>query len=377
MSIIETHSLSADYRGWPKASSPPPFCPAAAQRLLEIFVQKHPSAGPAPMVAERWLNSPGASLEGRAKIDRIQMILEPYSQGAQSQTFLCLKTSRKAPEGYKLYLLKTPIQDYPNPLIRSDIEKTCSDHLISLKTKELERGQIFQKFANKSDLEDLVLSSIRKNARLIPEQILSISKQLLLKVEMLHNLRIAHLDLKPMNILVHENTLRDLSVELEVFITDFGLSQRFASSKTRVGMKPTGTYCFFPPEFVSKTEEEKKKDRWVNPFQADLFSLGLSLFFLTSGTYLPYCLEPHLPRRNRQDFRALVSIYHQKLHAAFLSMDSTKLLECEKLHKELITAYVPPIPGVRTVIFELLRILPFNRPSAGACLKQLMEAKTP
>ncbi|MBM3194384.1 MAG: protein kinase family protein [Chlamydiae bacterium] len=376
MSIIETHSLTVDYRGSAEILPPPPFTSAAVQRLLEIFSQKHPAVGPAPTLRERWLHSQDAPTREFIKIDRIQMIQEPYSQGAQTQTFLCLKSSKKTETGYKLYLLKTPIQDYPHPLIRSDIEKTCSDHLITLKTKELEGGQILQRFANRSDLEDLVLSSIRKNARLTPNQVLTISKQLLLKVEMLHNLRIAHLDLKPMNILVHENTLRDLSIELEVFITDFGLSQRFATSKTRLGMKPTGTYCFFSPEFVSKTEEEKKEDRWVNPFQADLFSLGLSLFFLSSGIYLPYCLEPHLPRRNRQDFRALVTIYHQKLHAAFSSMDSTKLLECENLHKDLIKTYVPPIPGIRTVIFELLKILPFNRPSAGTCLKQLMEAKT-
>lgn len=375
MSSIQTHSLSADYRGQSQ-DLPPPFEANATQRLLEIFSQKHPFLDKTPCVEELWSNTPLSPIKG-AKISRIQMIREPYSQGAESRTFLCLKTTRKLGIGYKLYLLKAPIKDRPLLPIRFEIEKSCSDHLITLKIKELEKGHILQKFANQSDLEDLVFNSIKKNLRLTHDQLLSISKQLLTKVEMLHQLHIAHLDLKPLNILINENKLRDLSTELEVFITDFGLSNRFSSTKIKVGLNPTGTYCFFPPEFVYRTEEERRLERWVNPFQADLFSLGLTLFFLSSGNYLPYCIEPHLPRKTKQDFKTLVDLYHQKIQLAFSSMDSTKLLECEQLHKNLIKNYVPPIPGLRNIIFELLRVLPVNRLTAGACLKHLMEAKKP
>jgi serine/threonine protein kinase len=78
---------------------------------------------------------------------------------------------------------------------------------------------------------------------------------------------VAHLDLKPENILIGENFV--------LKIGDFDLS--FINGDNNI--RSMGTKCYRAPEIAYQTSE--------NPFSADIYSLGIVLFFLLTHGEIP------------------------------------------------------------------------------------------
>lgn len=93
--------------------------------------------------------------------------------------------------------------------------------------------------------------------------------QLVDALEYLHSRNIAHGDVKLDNILVDSN--------FSLKLADFGMAMKY--SKGTVLNKKYGTCLYFSPE--------KHLEEAYDPFQADLFALGIVLFVMVSGV-LPF-----------------------------------------------------------------------------------------
>jgi serine/threonine protein kinase len=82
----------------------------------------------------------------------------------------------------------------------------------------------------------------------------------------LHKRKIVHRDIKPDNILIHgDGTIK---------ICDFGISKRI-HGKGLIS-ETSGTPAFMAPETFS--------NKWYEPYSADIWSLGVLLYTLLSGT---------------------------------------------------------------------------------------------
>ena len=91
-------------------------------------------------------------------------------------------------------------------------------------------------------------------------------KQITDAVAHMHERHIAHLDLKPENILVDE--------DLRIKVADFGFATN-QDSALLTGY--TGTKPYMAPEVIERKAYDGKR--------ADIFSLGVLLYFLTTGAY--------------------------------------------------------------------------------------------
>lgn len=97
----------------------------------------------------------------------------------------------------------------------------------------------------------------------------------------MHEKNVAHLDLKPENIMVDD--------DLTIKIVDFGFA-----TKTDCGIltEYMGTKPYMAPELIERRGYDGKK--------ADMFSLGVILYFLTTG-YYPF-MEASRSDRHFQNF---------------------------------------------------------------------------
>ena len=117
-------------------------------------------------------------------------------------------------------------------------------------------------YAPRGDLLELIQS-----AEYLPEVVSrTYFHQLVEAVECLHASQICHFDIKPDNILVDENFCLKLA--------DFGLALKVTKTKTL--SSPVGTTNYLCPE-MHKGEE-------YDAYKADLFSLGVTLFTMISGS---------------------------------------------------------------------------------------------
>lgn len=94
-------------------------------------------------------------------------------------------------------------------------------------------------------------------------------------LEYLHSLRINHLDVKPANILVDNNTGRAVLI-------DFGLSKQYDNSGHQTSTTPVGISPGYAPM-------EQYKSGGVEDFSAptDVYSLGATLYYLLTGQRPP------------------------------------------------------------------------------------------
>jgi len=97
-------------------------------------------------------------------------------------------------------------------------------------------------------------------------------------LEFIHQKKIVHRDLKPENILLQENGDGGLMAK----IADFGLAKKYTeaggSLMTRLG-KGIGTILYMSPEQIRDTASVREP--------ADIYSMGVTLYYLLTGKY-PY-----------------------------------------------------------------------------------------
>jgi len=98
-------------------------------------------------------------------------------------------------------------------------------------------------------------------------------RQLIDGIEYLHSARVAHLDLKPENLL--------LGADLNLKIADFDLSHVYGDGK----ILSRGTRYYRGPEFFKSSSSDPELK---SPFQSDIYSAGVILFILKSGGIYPH-----------------------------------------------------------------------------------------
>merc|ERR1712137_800081 len=118
-----------------------------------------------------------------------------------------------------------------------------------------------------------LLTFIMKNPNPGETFIAHLFKQICTALRQCHEIGIAHLDIKPENILYDEATRN-------TFLCDFGNSHRFEkNTKVNIGRRGTIIYC---------APEVKVENNPYDPVAADIWSLGILLHVLLAG-YFPHC----------------------------------------------------------------------------------------
>jgi serine/threonine protein kinase len=130
-----------------------------------------------------------------------------------------------------------------------------------------------------------------------------ICRQLISAVKACHAQRLAHLDIKPGNVLIDKHG--------RVKLADFGLSQMIQGD---LSGQFKGTPIYLPPEILQK--------RPYDPFKADIWSLGVTLYCLAVGqkpwTDLPLVfrrpleelgeIDPCVPKRLASLLRKMIRL---------------------------------------------------------------------
>lgn len=122
---------------------------------------------------------------------------------------------------------------------------------------------------------DLYQFAFESTCRMTLKEIQRIFRKICKGVKNMHQEGVAHLDLKPENVLISKNGK-------EVAICDFGMSY-ISKSKERkvVSLRgPRGTKQYAAPELINSLT--------VNPFAADIYSLGCTLYVLITAIF-PTC----------------------------------------------------------------------------------------
>ena len=170
-------------------------------------------------------------------------------------------------------------------------------------------------FCPGGSLEDVITSKRLLHTNQMYEYVYS----LLQALEYMHNQKIAHLDIKPSNILIDAYG--------RVKFADFGLAQYVLGNRTN---KYSGSLAFMAPEIHSQKP--------YDPFKADVWSFGVTLYYL-AFRQLPWLAN------NKYEYEQMVKI------AAFqIPMNADPAL------KKIILRSIVVNPENRATISELLSI---------------------
>ena len=119
---------------------------------------------------------------------------------------------------------------------------------------------------------------VKKNGPIHPPRLYNICSQILEALKHCHDLKIAHRDIKPGNILIDKNERLKLA--------DFGLSQII--EKKKLVQNFSGSRPYMPPEVLNRQA--------YDPFAADVWALGVTFFQISTGE-LPW--NPDSPKEMR------------------------------------------------------------------------------
>jgi serine/threonine protein kinase len=112
-----------------------------------------------------------------------------------------------------------------------------------------------------------IIEVIRRTGPLKGQLLYAVAKAILVGLAYIHGRRFAHLDIKPANILVDRFGRPKLA--------DFGISRGF--SQEQASSQRAGTLGFIAPEMFWSS-------RTYDPFKADVWALGITFFFLATGS---------------------------------------------------------------------------------------------
>jgi serine/threonine-protein kinase 11 len=193
--------------------------------------------------------------------------LAAVGEGTSSRVFVAMNT-----ETTKLYALK---RIHIKKLRRTPIGTVAIEREIALMSR-IQHQNIVRLhdviYCQQSDVVYLVLDYancgnmaqiLKSGYRFTPLELRYIFKQIAEGVAYLHGIGIVHQDLKPQNIL-----LTDTGAAL---ISDFGAGHSFESSA-----RGFGTPLFQAPELI----DHQSADKSVDPGKEDIWSLGISLYYL-------------------------------------------------------------------------------------------------
>lgn len=154
--------------------------------------------------------------------------------------------------------------DHPRILSASGyfpkVSLPSSDNHYRMNEEEQYVSAIALEYVSNGDLLGLIQSAGRLPENLARTYFL----QLLGAIEYLHANNICHLDIKPDNILIDQN--------YNIKLADFGVAAEIPKHCDVKGV--VGTAIYHSPEMLSKLA--------YNPYQADLFALGITLFTMVT-----------------------------------------------------------------------------------------------
>ena len=142
------------------------------------------------------------------------------------------------------------------------LRQICNSHIIYLYDTIIHEKffVIIMEYCPNGSLYDF----IKKNGTFHHNMLIALYKQLLKTVEACHEARLAHLDIKPQNILIDKYGRLKLS--------DFGLSGIYNNGSCH---SYSGSMFFMCPELLSKVP--------FDPFKADIWALGVTFYFMLTG----------------------------------------------------------------------------------------------
>ncbi|KAF1318802.1 Serine/threonine protein kinase, partial [Globisporangium splendens] len=167
----------------------------------------------------------------------------------------------------------------------------CHDHILQCKREFIENGSWFMvmEYCDGGDLLELLQSA--PDTRFPERLALHCFRQVVDGVQFLHANGIAHRDLSLENVLVRDGVAK---------ICDFGVSTQV----NRVCTEKVGKAYYMAPEVVA--------EQAYDPAAADMWSLGIMLFIMITGS-------PLTPRASVQEqaFRALQTFGVEKIFEAW------------------------------------------------------------
>ncbi|KAK8839792.1 hypothetical protein M9Y10_031500 [Tritrichomonas musculus] len=206
-----------------------------------------------------------------AELEHIQEILINHGykykgflgSGSFSQVFLC-----ESQKYHQQFAVKRAA--------KQKISLSEYDTLISLNHPNIIR--LYDAF-EEEDWQYLIMEycpngTIRKKVNLSYDSFIFFARQMLEALFYCHSLQIAHRDIKPDNIFFDNYD--------HIKLADFGLSKKFDSNSKST--EKCGSLIFFAPEMFQLKE--------IDPFQADIWALGITFFYLVTGTY-PFKTNSH------------------------------------------------------------------------------------
>lgn len=200
-------------------------------------------------------------------------LLGPIGEGSFSRVFLAVDTNSGQQYAVKRLrvkkLAKTAIGTSILHREMSMLNRVSHPHIISLKEViYIQQTQVVYFVMQYADCGSLS-SLVQRGHVFSPAQIRFIFKQVVVGVACLHDTGIVHQDIKPQNIL--------MTSDGTAMIADLGVGHSFQSSA-----RVFGSPAFQAPEVIDRGNDDVR-----SPGKEDVWSLGVTLYFLSFGK-LPY-----------------------------------------------------------------------------------------
>ncbi|MFZ4772924.1 MAG: protein kinase domain-containing protein [Chlamydiia bacterium] len=336
---------------------PTPFSKEQIQSIIDLFHSFHPGTTASLDFKNHWLND----RKNNNYFRRVKTLDSTWSRGGERETFICLQSSKKGAP--KIYLLKKPVKAISEVTSLNEIEQFASDKQITLKSKFLSNGDIFQRFASEGDLQGYFYKRKGSGKPLTAEEHRNFSIQILEKIDQLYDENICHHDIKPDNILVDLTSAETT----KIYLTDFGLSKKYPRTADLSPIARYGSIYYAPPELLTSDQKISDQKISANPYKADLFSLGHTLYFLCTGSHLSLSFNPAILLGKLNNKQSLAN-YHEAIRAA--GNNSEEIQKVEQKQNRFIELYVQD-KSLREIIIGMLRILPENRMSVKEALQIL------
>jgi serine/threonine protein kinase len=139
---------------------------------------------------------------------------------------------------------------------------------------------IFMEYCESGNLYDYLLASPTK--KLEENVVINYSHQILTGLTYLHSQYILHRDIKPENIYLQNGLIR---------IGDFGFAAKLPTASTKLFLM-CGSPIYIAPEILANRGYS---------FPIDIWSFGITIFFLLTGTY------PFIPEKSVDSMRDLIA----------------------------------------------------------------------
>jgi len=169
-------------------------------------------------------------------------------------------------------------------------------------------------------------------------------RQLINGIEYLHSCRVAHLDLKPENLL--------LGADFNMKIADFDLSHVCGDSK----ILSRGTRYYRGPEFFKSSSGDPEIR---SPFSSDVYSAGIILFILKSGGIYPHAENNTLEGIDLVDLMYNDNAEFWRKHCEIQEKSESFY---DKSFRELFNAMVKFNPDERITLKEIKQSKWYNGP---------------